>query len=48
MIVSLPDSRQCPDTGKGIILPPPYKAMPGRPKKERKKQADETESKHKA
>src|SRR4051812_33345809 len=47
IIAPLPDSRQWPDSGQGKILPPAFKAMTGRPKINRKKEADEAVDKTK-
>lgn len=41
MIFPLPDSRQWSDSVKGIVILPAYKAMPGRPKKNRRKATNE-------
>src|SRR5437588_1418014 len=46
MIAPLPDSRQWPDSGRGQILPPGYKALPGRPKISRRKGPDEPNNKN--
>jgi len=46
MVYPIPDFRQLPDIEESEkVLPPSYRKQPGRPKKVRKKGADEKEEK---